>query len=257
MPDVFLTASWPSPLPDATLMAKNRFPVWRLIQSELEAEIRSGLIGPGDQLPSENDLAERFAVNRHTVRTALANLAMVGMVRARRGRGVFVEDRPPEYRINRDSKWSEIERQMNAAPSARVIDASGRAASSSVGGLLGLTEGTPLLLVESVRGAAPALLIYSYHVLEHVRFAGIDAAVRRTGSFTEALAEFGVDQFFRTSTWIDCRMPRPREAEALAIPLDAPVLVMMYVDSDAEGRPLLYGNAVIPSGSLILRIDTL
>lgn len=238
-------------------MAKNRFPIWRLIQSELEAEIRSGLIGPGDQLPSENDLAERFTVNRHTVRTALANLAILGLVRARRGRGVFVEDRPPEYRITRDSKWSEIERELNAAPSGRLLGTSDRAATSTIAAMLGLAEGTPILMVETVRGATPSLLNYSYHIFEASRFPGIDQAVARTGSFTVALAEFGVDRFFRASTWIDCRMPRPREAEALAIPLDAPVLVMMYVDSDADGRPLLYGNAVIPSGSLVVRIDTL
>lgn len=79
-------------------MAKNRFPIWRLIQSDLEAEIRAGLIGPGDQLPSENDLAERFSVNRHTVRMALANLAMLGLGRARRGlrRG---SDRPPDLNV--------------------------------------------------------------------------------------------------------------------------------------------------------------
>jgi GntR family phosphonate transport system transcriptional regulator len=238
-------------------MAKTRFPVWRLIQSDLEAEIRSGLIGPGDQLPSENELAERFGVNRHTVRMALANLAMLGLVRARRGRGVFVEDRPPEYRITRDSKWSEIERQMNAGPSGRVVGTDDRLATAAIAAHLGVAENAPLLLVETVRGASPSLLIYSYHLFEKARFAGIGEAVARTGSFTQALAEHGVDAFYRASTWLDCRMPRPREAEALAIPLDAPVMVMMYVDSDAAGRPLLYGNAVIPSGSLLVRIDTI
>ncbi len=238
-------------------MAKNRFPIWRLIQSDLEAEIRAGLIGPGDQLPSENDLAERFSVNRHTVRMALANLAMLGLVRARRGRGVFVEDRPPEYRITRDSKWSEIERQMNAGPSGRVVGTEERLATTAIAGHLGLAGGTPLVMVETVRSASPALLIYGYHLFDGDRFAGIGEAVARSGSFTQALAEYGVDAFYRASTWLDCRMPRPREAEALSIPLDAPVMVMMYIDSDAEGRPLLYGNAVIPSGSLIVRIDTL
>ncbi|QCI65875.1 phosphonate metabolism transcriptional regulator PhnF [Phreatobacter stygius] len=238
-------------------MAKNRFPVWRLIQSELEAEIRSGLIGPGDQLPSEHELAERFKVNRHTVRTALANLAIAGLARARRGRGVFVEDKPPEYRVTRDSKWSEIEREMNAAPSGRLVSVSERPASATIAEMLGLSQGATILMVETVRGSTPALLIYSYHVFDRDRFAGIEAAVARTGSYTEALREFGVERFYRASTWIDCRMPRPREAEALSIPLDAPVLVMMYVDRDADGRPLLYGNAVIPNGSLVVRVDTL
>ncbi|MCZ0733109.1 phosphonate metabolism transcriptional regulator PhnF [Phreatobacter sp. AB_2022a] len=241
----------------ADAMANNRFPVWRLIQSELEAEIRSGLIGPGDQLPSESELAERFGVNRHTVRTALANLAIAGLARARRGRGVFVEDRPPEYRISRESRWSEIEREMNATPSGRLVGVSERPASAAVADMLAIGLGAPVLLVETVRGSTPALLIYSYHVFDRARFAGIDQAVARTGSYTEALAAFGVERFYRASTWIDCRMPRPREAEALSIPLDAPVLVMMYVDRDAGDRPILYGNAVIPNGSMVVRVDTL
>jgi GntR family transcriptional regulator, phosphonate transport system regulatory protein len=146
---------------------------------------------------------------------------------------------------------------MNAGPSGRVVGTEERLATTAIAGHLGLAEGTPLVLVETVRGASPSLLIYGYHLFDAGRFAGIGEAVERSGSFTQALAEYGVDAFYRASTWIDCRMPRPREAEALSIPLDAPVLVMMYVDSDAEGHPLLYGNAVIPSGSLIVRIDTL
>ena len=238
-------------------MSRNRNPVWRRIQSELEFEIRASLLAPGDQLPSEHDLAARFGVNRHTVRMALANLAMLGLVRSQRGRGVFVEDRPPEYRITRDSKWSEIERQMNAAPSGRLVAVSRRAASPHGAELLGVAAATELQVLETVRGASPDLSIYGYHVLDARRFDGIDAAFAMTGSYTAAFAEFGIRRFFRASTWIDCRMPRAAEAEALALPLDAPVLVMMYVDNDDDGRPLLYGNAVIPNGSMVLRVDTI
>ena len=238
-------------------MSRNRNPVWRRIQSELEFEIRANLLAPGDQLPSEYDLAARFGVNRHTVRMALANLATLGLVRSQHGRGVFVQDRPPEYRITRDSKWSEIERQMNAAPSGRLIAASRRPASPHVAGLLGLALGTELQVLETVRGISPDLSIYGYHVLDAQRFGGIDAAFAKSGSYTSAFAEFGIRRFFRASTWIDCRMPRPTEAGALSLPLDAPVLVMMYVDNDEQGRPLLYGNAVIPNGSMVLRVDTI
>lgn len=237
-------------------MATKRTSIWRAIQSELEADIRGGLLAPGDQLPSENELAERFDVNRHTVRVALANLAIQGLVRARRGRGVFVEERPPEYPITKDSRWSDLEEALNATPTARIVARRLEKASSLIAGRLGLDVGAPLLLVETVRGANPSPTIYSYHLFDAARFAGIDEAVARTGSYTRALAEHGVATFFRASTWIDCRMPRPREAEALDIPADAPVLVMIYVDVDAAGRPILHGNSVIANGSLLLRVDT-
>jgi GntR family phosphonate transport system transcriptional regulator len=240
---------------DGKRVSRNRNPIWRRIQSELEFEIRAGMLGPGDQLASESELSERFGVNRHTVRTALANLASVGLVRAQQGRGVFVEDKPPEYRITRDSKWSEIERMMQVAPSGRLIAASRRSANATLADMLSLVQGTELLLVETVRSASKALPIYGYHFFEARRFGGIERAFARTGSYTLALGEFGVDRFFRASTWIDCRMPRQRETEVLGIPADTPLLVMMYVDCDTAGRPLLYGNAVIPNRSMVVRVD--
>ena len=64
----------------------------RLLQS-----IRLGLIGPGEKLPAERDLAGMLKVSRDTVREALSTLAESGYVIPRRGRygGTFVvEDLP-------------------------------------------------------------------------------------------------------------------------------------------------------------------
>lgn len=64
----------------------------RLLQS-----IRLGLIGPGEKLPAERDLAGMLKVSRDTVREALSTLAEAGYVVSRRGRygGTFVvEDLP-------------------------------------------------------------------------------------------------------------------------------------------------------------------
>ncbi|HVM86307.1 MAG TPA: GntR family transcriptional regulator, partial [Candidatus Binatia bacterium] len=40
--------------------------LWRQILDSLRAEVESGLLKPGDRLPTEPELAERFKVNRHT-----------------------------------------------------------------------------------------------------------------------------------------------------------------------------------------------
>ena len=67
--------------------------------------IRMGLLQPGEQLPSERELAQHLALSRSTVREALRVLQESGYLEARRGRGggTFVcetlpadEDRPPE-----------------------------------------------------------------------------------------------------------------------------------------------------------------
>src|SRR3989338_11219966 len=76
-----------------------RSPLWRSIADTLAAEIAQGRYASGDKLPTEAALSQRFGVNRHTVRHALAALAEAGTVHARRGAGGFVASHPTDYRL--------------------------------------------------------------------------------------------------------------------------------------------------------------
>jgi GntR family transcriptional repressor for pyruvate dehydrogenase complex len=55
------------------------------IASQLRDEILSGRYRAGDRLPSERELAERFAANRGAVREALKQLEQLGIAQIRRG----------------------------------------------------------------------------------------------------------------------------------------------------------------------------
>ncbi|MEV0537769.1 GntR family transcriptional regulator [Kitasatospora sp. NPDC050463] len=59
--------------------------------------IKLGVVGHGDRLPAERDLAVRLNVSRETLREALRSLQQAGWVEARRGRygGTFVTYRLP------------------------------------------------------------------------------------------------------------------------------------------------------------------
>lgn len=71
--------------------------VERLLQA-----IRLGVVGAGERLPSERELAERLGVSRVTLREAIRALSDAGYVESRRGRygGTFVNETlpgPPEH----------------------------------------------------------------------------------------------------------------------------------------------------------------
>ncbi|HEY6408778.1 MAG TPA: FadR/GntR family transcriptional regulator [Ktedonobacteraceae bacterium] len=53
---------------------------------------------PGDRLPTEQEFAEQFGVSRTIVRDAIKMLTPSGLVRPRRGSGIFVgkEEQPPQ-----------------------------------------------------------------------------------------------------------------------------------------------------------------
>ncbi len=60
------------------------------IVQQVEDSILKGQLKPGDQLPAERDLAQRFGVSRTAVREAVKTLREKGLVEAYSGRGTFV-----------------------------------------------------------------------------------------------------------------------------------------------------------------------
>jgi GntR family transcriptional repressor for pyruvate dehydrogenase complex len=52
--------------------------------------IRAGVYAPGDQLPTEPELARQLGVGRTSVREGIGQLRMVGVLEVRRGRGTYV-----------------------------------------------------------------------------------------------------------------------------------------------------------------------
>ncbi|MBV71760.1 MAG: hypothetical protein CMH52_10510 [Myxococcales bacterium] len=61
-------------------------------EQTLRDNILSGRLACGELLPSERVLAERFQLNRLTVRAALARLTAAGLVSVRQGRGYRIND---------------------------------------------------------------------------------------------------------------------------------------------------------------------
>lgn len=61
------------------------------ILSHLHQQVEDGVLKPGDKLPSERKLAERFRVGRSSVRDAIRILEVRGIVKPRQGGGTVVQ----------------------------------------------------------------------------------------------------------------------------------------------------------------------
>ncbi|HEV3495959.1 MAG TPA: GntR family transcriptional regulator, partial [Actinomycetes bacterium] len=78
---------------------------------------------PGDPLPSEAELCERFSVSRMTVRQALQELTNDGLVERRRGQGTFVAHRPVHRRPGVFLSFTEEMNRRGAQASSRLLSA--------------------------------------------------------------------------------------------------------------------------------------
>jgi DNA-binding FadR family transcriptional regulator len=78
------------------------------IAERLAADIRSGLLAPGERLPAERELARSLEVSRASVREALAALQLQGVVETRKGAGTFVLAAPPAGEVPHDASPSAV-----------------------------------------------------------------------------------------------------------------------------------------------------
>lgn len=71
--------------------------LWEQVAADLRRDIRSGELGPGARLPSEQELVDMYRVARGTIRSAVRALRDEGLIVVRMGKGAFVRRQlPPE-----------------------------------------------------------------------------------------------------------------------------------------------------------------
>ncbi|MFH0256706.1 phosphonate metabolism transcriptional regulator PhnF [Vibrio rumoiensis] len=92
------------------------------IAHTLEQEITNQYSG-GDYLPSEKMLAERFEVNRHTVRRAVDELIMLGKVRRQQGKGCLVLTQPVSYPLHANAAFTSNLIDQGSLPRSEVLKA--------------------------------------------------------------------------------------------------------------------------------------
>src|SRR5262245_66681252 len=120
-------------------------PRWRTIADTLSAEISTGKWKPGDRLPGEYALADRFDVNRHTLRQAVSYLENEGLLRAEQGRGIFVPDPPIHYAVTPRTRYSDNIGQQQRRPSRQLLKAAEVPADAATAAALQVPIDTPLI----------------------------------------------------------------------------------------------------------------
>ena len=70
-------------------------PITRQIAAQIRAQCASGVLKPGDRLPSVRALAAELAVNQNTILRVYERLMAEGLIERRHGDGTFVADHVP------------------------------------------------------------------------------------------------------------------------------------------------------------------
>jgi GntR family transcriptional regulator len=130
---------------------QSRLPLHAQVEESLVRSMGGGALRPGARVPSEDSLAERYAVSRSTIRTAIQSLIARGLVEIRRGKGTFVTQPVITQELTELTGFVEDMQALGRDPSARVLDRRVVAASETVARQLSLQRGTAVVRIQRVR----------------------------------------------------------------------------------------------------------
>lgn len=210
---------------------------------------------PGDKLPTEAALAERFGVNRHTVRHGISALVEEGLVRTRRGAGAFVAATPTDYPIGTRVRFHENLIAAGRRPDKRILHVEERAATEGEANALAIAAGDPICAYHglSLADGQPIAVFESLFPLE--RLAGMTQAISESSGVTEALQAVGVNDYTRATTRLTAVRASVTHALHLQVNEGDPLLRSSSVNVDEAGTPVEYGRTWFAGDRVTLTLE--
>lgn len=218
---------------------------WRAVRDAIEADIRSGRLAPGDQLPVEAELARRHGAGRHSVRRAVADLAREGKLSVEQGRGTFVEAAPLiAYAIGARTRLSRNLARQGIEVGGERLDCEVVEARPPARPALRLPEGAEVVASRhlTLADGAPIAVGTIYH--DPRRFPGYAERRAALGSVTATYRSYGVEDYLRGQTTLHARAAEAGEARLLRQHRDLPVMVVRATDTLLDGTPISFSEVV-------------
>jgi GntR family transcriptional regulator len=126
-------------------------PLYHQLYEILRGSLDRGEWQPGDLIPTETELTERFQISRTTVRQVLDMLVNEGLIYRQRGRGSFVAHPTVEQALVRIISFTDDMRQRGFKPGTKVLSVDLAPAPSDIAQKLEIEAGGELARIKRLR----------------------------------------------------------------------------------------------------------
>lgn len=210
------------------------------MEQKLLRDIQGGRFDEIGRLPSEHELAERFGVNRHTARQAIAGLVQRGIIFKRKGGGSYLVPGMIDYEIGERTRFSTNVALQGREPGRTLLEVSERKDHARACAALEIVDGGALVFIRVIGEADGIPISIGDTYLSARRFEGFGTVYRETLSITKTLARFGINDYTRETTRVIARNPSDDEVRYLRQSAMTPILAVESVDVDHDKRPIVY-----------------
>jgi GntR family transcriptional regulator len=209
---------------------------WELVADALRRAIMDKTYKAGDQLPSESQLAAQHHASRPTIRRALQDLRLKGLIETRQGKGAFVRRPPPlaitltaenynrHQREGRPGFQAQMSEQGHTSHQD-ILEVATVPAPSEVAQRLGLEEGQDVLMrrLRFVVDELPVQLVRVYYEPGLIAGSQLERPVVIPDGVHAELRRLGVRVTRFVEDFMGARLPDPEEERALQLPSGVPV----------------------------------
>jgi GntR family transcriptional regulator len=216
-------------------------PLYKEVKARLTRGLAAGDWKPGEAIPSESKLAQRFNVSIGTVRKAIDDLVADGILLRHQGRGTFVsthtEDRTLFYFFHIVGKDGSRELPVTDLLSFRKARAS-----AAEQDLLRLDRNASVLHIQNVLKLDGRPVVFDEITVPEALFPDLDADVfgKREGTIYGLYqARYGIS-VLRISERLAAAHPSARAASLLGITADTPSLTIRRVAYTYDDSPVEY-----------------
>ncbi len=215
-------------------------PKYLRIYKWLDDMIKTGKIGIGDRLPTEESIARDFGINRMTVRQAIDEFVVRKMVTRRRGHGtILVRTNPVEYiwQFNNITSFTEsMEKSgINACTRSeriKVIDADSRVAE-----LLSLDAERRVIHTVRIKYAENEPVCIESSFLPYSRFSRL-LGLEIKGSLYRVMVEEFDTHLAKSTQLLSSTISGKEEMELFGLSKPLPCLMVESLSSDEKGNPV-------------------
>jgi len=213
---------------------------------------------PGDRLPSDAELCNRFDVSRMTARQAVQLVAADGLIERKRGAGTFVRARPVERDLGSPLSFSEDMRSRGMRPSSMRLGWGRVRPNEDEQEALGIGPDDSVYALERLRLADDIPMAIERAVMPESLALAVEGQLD-TGSLHEAFQRIGRVPS-RAHAEVTARKATRRERDLLELPSTAIVICERRTIFDQDGKPLertvtRYASARYSFQAVLVRSD--
>lgn len=227
-----------------TLDRTSPVPLYHQLKEALLTQIKEGRFKPGQAIPPEWELCERYGVSRITVRRAISELEYEGYVERQQGKGTFVIHPRIRREIGRMTSFSEEMRAQGRRPGSQLLNLQHKPADESIAFLLDLEEGDLVWIVERLRLADDEVVSYSISYLRLPHDVSLTPAELKKEVSLWALLERKGIYLSEGDITLEAIAADAHYAKLLDVEEGAPLLVREGVNYSERGVPIEYFRVI-------------